>query len=452
MSGRAAPLARPAPSRLRPQLAHHSTGFDFSRIPTHAANAPVALQAKLTVGSTGDEFEREADGVAERIVRMPGRNAPGPAAGGGLLRAPVATAQTKSAPSGGTSPVSAPSIVGDVLNSPGQPLDASTRAFMEPRFGHDFSKVRVHAGEKAADSANAVNAKAYTVGNDIVMGAGQYSPSTAEGKKLLGHELTHVVQQGGERGLIQRLIRTPYPWTGVITPTVGAHVRSAPDAKNASNIVDSIPKGTSVTVLSASGDWLKVREAYKGKTIEGYVHNTLVDDASAARMEKDMGTTMTWLGSGPGSGTDFEQWASAAKEAPFPAISSGTVMNCWEAVLTSAFKAGSIDWKWIHDLYKSGPTSGWPALMTKGARQKYTPGGKTYPQRGDLVFFDDMSHVAMATGKGSEVYTFWPPPKSPWAGGATVDKVKKETIESLDAWWKGYSGKSFNVTFAPPNW
>lgn len=88
-----------------------------------------------------------------------------------------------------------PPVVHEVLSSPGQPLDAETRAYMEPRFGHDFSKVRVHTDSKAAESAQAINALAYTAGRDIAFGAGQYAPQTTEGRKLLAHELTHVAQQ-----------------------------------------------------------------------------------------------------------------------------------------------------------------------------------------------------------------------------------------------------------------
>ena len=96
----------------------------------------------------------------------------------------------------------APPIVHEVLNSPGQPLDAQTRAFMEPRFGHDFSRVRVHNDSKAAQSARAVNARAYTVGENVAFGAGEYAPETSAGQRLLAHELTHVVQQqGGPTGL-----------------------------------------------------------------------------------------------------------------------------------------------------------------------------------------------------------------------------------------------------------
>ena len=85
--------------------------------------------------------------------------------------------------------------VDKVLSSPGQPLDAATRSFFEPRFGHDFGQVRIHTDTKAAESARTVNALAYTSGSDVVFATGQYDPVTATGKRLLAHELTHVIQQ-----------------------------------------------------------------------------------------------------------------------------------------------------------------------------------------------------------------------------------------------------------------
>jgi len=90
---------------------------------------------------------------------------------------------------------SVPPIVHEVLRSPGQPLDPATRTFFEPRFGHDFSQVRVHTNDKAAESARSVNALAYTVGQNVAFGAGQYAPGTVNGARLLAHELTHVAQQ-----------------------------------------------------------------------------------------------------------------------------------------------------------------------------------------------------------------------------------------------------------------
>lgn len=90
---------------------------------------------------------------------------------------------------------SVPPVVGEVLRSPGQPLDAEASRFFGPRFGHDFAGVRVHSDERAADSARALNARAYTVGRDVVFARGQYQPATASGRRLLAHELAHVVQQ-----------------------------------------------------------------------------------------------------------------------------------------------------------------------------------------------------------------------------------------------------------------
>ncbi len=96
---------------------------------------------------------------------------------------------------GRNSVATAPSIVHEALRSPGQPLDAATRAFFEPRFGHAFQNVRVHTDARAAESARAVDAFAYTAGQDIVFAEGVYQPGTTEGRRLLAHELVHTVQQ-----------------------------------------------------------------------------------------------------------------------------------------------------------------------------------------------------------------------------------------------------------------
>lgn len=97
----------------------------------------------------------------------------------------------------GDRPPAVPAVVHQALRSPGKPLDAPTRAFMEPRFGHDFSHVRVHDDAQAAASARAVNAHAYTVGDDIVFDSGRYDASSGAGRQLLAHELAHTIQQRG---------------------------------------------------------------------------------------------------------------------------------------------------------------------------------------------------------------------------------------------------------------
>jgi len=95
-------------------------------------------------------------------------------------------------------------IIQDVLHSPGQPLDPATRAFMEPRFGHDFSQVRVHTDSNAAESARAVNAHAFTLGQDVVFGDGQYVTGTAAGLQIIAHELTHTIQQSSSKEYLKQ--------------------------------------------------------------------------------------------------------------------------------------------------------------------------------------------------------------------------------------------------------
>lgn len=105
-------------------------------------------------------------------------------------------------------PNEVPPIVHDVVRSPGQPLEPATRTFMEPRFGHDFSQVRVHTDARAAKSASVINAQAYTVGHHTVFGRGRYTPQTCGGRYLLAHELMHVVSPSG--GGILRAVASDY--------------------------------------------------------------------------------------------------------------------------------------------------------------------------------------------------------------------------------------------------
>lgn len=138
--------------------------------------------------------------VAEQVIRMPDARIERPRHNAGI---PLVQ---RRASNGNSGLREAPPMVHDVLNSPGQPLDAATRAFFDPRFGHDFGFVRVHADQAASASANAVNALAYTVGSHIAFAAGHYSPTTKPGQRLIAHELSHVLQQGafGAAGTVQR--------------------------------------------------------------------------------------------------------------------------------------------------------------------------------------------------------------------------------------------------------
>ena len=184
-----------------PQLGHRHRSVQ--RL-LHGSSETSELQPKLEVNTPGDEFEQEADRVADQVMRMPEPGLQRACSCGG--KCPECSeekrgglqVQTKREESQGPSEPTAPPIVHDVLASSGRPLDSAARAFMEPRFGFDFSQVRVHAGPAAAESARSVQARAYTVGNQVVFGEGQYAGT--EGRKLLAHELTHVIQQGGGSG------------------------------------------------------------------------------------------------------------------------------------------------------------------------------------------------------------------------------------------------------------
>lgn len=161
---------------------------DLAGIRILPANRP---QPSLRVSQPGDPYEREADRIADQVMRMQRPRIPHQARDADealphLHR--VHGSHTQSEP---------PTIRPDAVlpEDSGRRLDEGDREFMEARFGHDFSQVRVHAGPAARDAAAAVNARAYTLGRDIVFGAGEYAPGTDRGRRLLAHELTHVLQQ-----------------------------------------------------------------------------------------------------------------------------------------------------------------------------------------------------------------------------------------------------------------
>jgi ankyrin repeat protein len=194
---------------------------------------PPLIQTKLTINQPGDEYEKEADRVAEQVMRMPEpesvsqsqvNSRPEEMSIQNANRCPKKDIQQKEddgkeeriiqmkqgSPlhSAGSQPIVPPTIR-EVLSSPGLPLDPAIRAYMEPRFGHDFSRVRVHSGLAAEQSARDVNAQAYTAGHDIVFGAGRLSTVTYEGRRLIAHELMHVVQQRDRGQAIQRQPTSP---------------------------------------------------------------------------------------------------------------------------------------------------------------------------------------------------------------------------------------------------
>lgn len=181
--------------------------------PDAAAVARPVPRARLVVGPAGDRYEQEADRIADAVMQVstpsdhaspPARIAAMPAQAGTVQRQCSACASKEDEllqrdPTGTGAPaVTAPLRAGiDAQRSGGgAPLAAATRAFMQDRIGYDFSDVRVHADARAAQSASSLWARAFTIGRDIFFNAGEYAPETAAGRRLIAHELAHVVQQG----------------------------------------------------------------------------------------------------------------------------------------------------------------------------------------------------------------------------------------------------------------
>ncbi len=188
--------------------------WDFAKIPLFpperstpppiAAPQPHTTQPKLAVGQIDDPLEHEADRVADEIMQKSATKLSVSASPVRVSRKCAACEEDESVQALRTKragpPIAADEGLGavpDVLRSPGRPLDPASQAYFAPRFGLDFSQVRIYDGAEAAASARAIGALAYTVGSNIVFGSGRYAPKTGEGTKLIAHELTHVVQQCG---------------------------------------------------------------------------------------------------------------------------------------------------------------------------------------------------------------------------------------------------------------
>jgi Domain of unknown function (DUF4157) len=211
--------------------------FDTALVPQIAGNLAVqqffqsgAIQAKLDISRAGDADEEEADRVADQVMRMaepaPIGSAPSTTqrkcavceAGGATCPKCQEGERLRRKEKPGHAPQATPAIHSQIaaLWGGGQPLPPSVRAFFEPRFGRDFSQVRVHTDARAAHSAQALRARAFTVGREVVFGSGHHSRDTGEGRRLWAHELAHTLQQSGSQGTQSEVLTEP-PQS---TPTV----------------------------------------------------------------------------------------------------------------------------------------------------------------------------------------------------------------------------------------
>jgi len=189
------------------------SGHNFGLVPIHSPG-PGAIQTKLAINQPGDEYEREADRLADQVMRMPEPQLQRACAcGGGCPKCQTEQPgqehkhlQTKRVQASDTGQMAAPPIVDEVLRSPGQSLNPATRAFMEPRFGVNFGTVRVHTDDRAQRLSAQLNADAFTLGNDIFFASNKWDPHAASGRRLIAHELAHTVQQSRGGPTIQRFV------------------------------------------------------------------------------------------------------------------------------------------------------------------------------------------------------------------------------------------------------
>ncbi|HSD85247.1 MAG TPA: DUF4157 domain-containing protein, partial [Anaerolineae bacterium] len=253
-------LQRQAAPAVRPLPVPAFTSKNFAHIPPRTGTQ-TSIQTKLTVGAAHDPYEEEADQVAEQVMRLPALSFDAPAGGDNpddkghpiqraldeeeelqtkplastitplVQRIPAKDDEDEAQPESQVQRVAdeetelqtkrvtaADSFeMGDdfegrvaATRGGGAPLPAEVRTFMEPRFGADFSSVRVHADSESAQLNRAVSAQAFTLGHDVYLGEGKTDLSSDSGKQLLAHELTHVVQQGSASPIISRQTQVPY--------------------------------------------------------------------------------------------------------------------------------------------------------------------------------------------------------------------------------------------------
>ena len=258
----------------------------------------------------------------------------------------------------------------------------------------------------------------------------------AEAVDLLGGTLLQKLQSMAAEGSNWDLVRTKIEATTIVTEKL--------DLYNHDDIRDFfVDVCNNRTIIIATrllgGTW-----AQKVAWMEAEGVTTPV----AGEMEEMLGEEATWVPSGPGSANTFESWASAPTEGTAPRLTRSTTINCWEMVLLAAYRCGVIDWNWIHNLYTAVPPSAWVSRMASSTTT-YVPGTSTL-SRGDLVFFNGLAHIALATGEGDKIYTFWPPPDKPSSIG-TIDEVKISTIKALSDYMTPIWGTPA-VTFGTPAW
>jgi len=301
----------------------HSEFSESDCVPASNVTQVSTKQRKLSVGDVDDPLEHEADTVADKVMSMqtipPATKANGDSVQRkcadcqkdeeekNIQRKPLASFIQRKESGGG---ITASDNVSSQINSGkgnGNRMDASTRSFMEGRFGADFSSVKIHTGNESIQMSRELNAKAFTVGNDIYFNDGEYQPQSNNGKHLLAHELTHTIQQSGSSKGIQRTVSpsrvscNSYPrsypifsWMGTIDPVGEIQAADARAIELLTNAID----GLNFVMLNIQGGAFPAVPTFSDCMAESIHTRLRIDPENAA----------SWTGSGPGSLRHFVRW------------------------------------------------------------------------------------------------------------------------------------------------
>jgi len=302
----ASPARTPANELLPVQQQQADTKESLYQLP---------IQRKLSVGAADDPLEKEADDMAGKVMRM-------------AIPEPINFSTSKTInrkcsecekeeelqrkESNSETVLTAPSIVQDVLRTPGRSLDTDTRSFMEPRFNYDFNDVKIHDNDFAAKSASSINALAYTSGNNIVFNSGQYNTNSDSGKRLLAHELTHTIQQktnASIQPMIQRFDIAPTVPGAVERTLTPAEIKKAiswnqaafPDADEVSLLREVLEISAEPAVIDE--DFIKALVQYQANF--GLTQDGLLGAGTALRLSNELKAKATAAGPAAdvGSGT-----------------------------------------------------------------------------------------------------------------------------------------------------
>jgi hypothetical protein len=389
-----------------------------------------AIQTKLAINKPGDKYEQEADQVADQVIARPTHSKPG--------NAPPHIQRFTSSHTTNTQTETAPASVDRALANPGKPLESSLRQDMEQHFSQDFSQVRVHTDATAEQSAQDVNANAFTVGHNVVFGAGRFAPGTHEGRHLLTHELAHTVQQS--RGAPLSIAREPKDQSFAVNQQDMVHLQNTmlrfynllgPDARA------SLQRNTTVVIaLITHGNQPTLVYTVAGNSINPAIR-AAADQLGLARWDPE-GITKT-AGEHHAEKLTFEAASKLGFRVHGMAVTREPCGDCGPVVAEKG-----VPIVWVRDP-NPAPRTPPPDPGKSTTSQRNTPTGKsaqaTVPASGGGVS-SQASHKAAApstAGVPAKPPTSTTPPartdsgaKGPSSIGATPAKQQPKTFETVD--------------------